>query len=124
MQQLDDESRKRMTEKVSSIVLNQLGHNALQDDRQVVPLLHFLCFLMDQDLLVETSTDIWAIMKKVHGPSSSLPRIEAAMNCYSRMLAMDHYQKQAMDKLTRQLLHRWPKVGVHQLQFISDITDA
>ncbi|KIW21019.1 hypothetical protein PV08_01598 [Exophiala spinifera] len=110
MQRLDGETRERMTEKVSSMILDQLAQNALQDDRQVVPLLHFLCFLLDQDLLIESSTDMWAIMKNVHSPNSSLPRIEAAMNCYARMLAISHYQKQAMDKLTRQLLHRWPKV--------------
>ncbi|KIW40175.1 uncharacterized protein PV06_07397 [Exophiala oligosperma] len=110
MQQLDDESRKRTTEKVSSIILDQLNQNALQDDRQVVPLLQFLCFLLDQNLLIEASADIWAIMKKVHSPNSSLSRIEAAMNCYARLLAIGHYQRQAKDKLTRQLLHRWPKV--------------
>lgn len=114
MQQLDDESRKRTTEKVSSIILDQLNQNALQDDRQVVPLLQFLCFLLDQNLLIEASADIWAIMKKVHSPNSSLSRIEAAMNCYARLLAIGHYQRQAKDKLTRQLLHRWPKVDVFQ----------
>ncbi len=110
MQLLDNERRNDLAKAATSIILRQLDENATQDDRQVVTLLDFLCFLMDQSLLLNDSWDIWATMQKVHGPTSSLQRIEAALNCYSRLLSIDAYRTRAMDKLTRQLLHRWPKV--------------
>ncbi|KIW59998.1 hypothetical protein, variant [Exophiala xenobiotica] len=110
MQLLDNERRNDLAKAATSIILRQLDENATQDDRQVVTLLDFLCFLMDQSLLLNDSWDIWAIMQKIQSPTSSLPRIEAALNCYSRLLSIDAYRTRAMDKLTRQLLHRWPKV--------------
>lgn len=110
MQLLDNDRRNDLAKAAASIILRQLDQNATQDDRQVVILLDFLCFLMDQNLLFNDSWDIWAIMQKIQGPTSSLQRIEAALNCYSRLLSIDEYRTRAMDKLTRQLLHRWPKV--------------
>ncbi|KAK5380395.1 hypothetical protein LTR20_007166 [Exophiala xenobiotica] len=110
MQLLDNDRRNDLAKAAASIILRQLDENATQDDRQVVILLDFLCFLMDQNLLLNDSWDIWAIMQKIQGPTSSLQRIEAALNCYSRLLSIDEYRARAMDKLTRQLLHRWPKV--------------
>ncbi|KAI1624687.1 armadillo-type protein [Exophiala viscosa] len=98
---------------ISRTILDKLDASALQDDRHLVPLLEFLCFMLDQDLFyaeLNDARDIWAIMQKVHGPSSSLSRVEASLNCYSRLLMIEKYRTRALDKLTRQLLHRWPKV--------------
>lgn len=98
---------------ISWTILDKLDTNAAQDDRHMIPLLDFLCFMLDQDMFfaeLDDAHDVWAIMQKVHGPSSSLPRIEACLNCYSRLLMIERYRTRALDKLTRQLLHRWPKV--------------
>ncbi|OAG44468.1 hypothetical protein AYO21_01464 [Fonsecaea monophora] len=118
MQSLDSRTQIRLSETVSTIVVEELALNAQQDDRQVVPLLDFLCFIIDQNLFTVDSSErsdtakanLWTVMQKVHGPMSSLQRIEASLNVYSRMLSMDAYRIKALDKLTRQLLHRWPKV--------------
>ncbi|KIV87718.1 hypothetical protein PV11_03247 [Exophiala sideris] len=114
MQQLDnDTGAGDLGKAISLTILDKLDTSAPQDDRHVVPLLDFLCFMLDQDLFfseLDGARDIWAIMQKVHGPSSSLSRVEASLNCYSRLLMTETYRTRALDKLTRQLLHRWPKV--------------
>lgn len=118
LQALDEGRRDTVKTAISGIILKQLATSAPLDDRQVVSLLDFFCFMLDQDLFScqlithrETSAqDIWTIMQTVHGPSSSLQRIEASLNLYSRLLATGEFRARALDKLTRQLLHRWPKV--------------
>ena len=118
MQLLERDNRKELMQATSDIILGQLETSEAQDDRVVVPLLDFLCFMMDQglfssELIMEPGQytwDIWVIMRKVHDSSSSLQRIEASMNLYSRLLGNDKCRAPAADKLTRQLLHRWPKV--------------
>ncbi|OQU99977.1 hypothetical protein CLAIMM_05543 [Cladophialophora immunda] len=118
MQSLDAETQATLAGAVSTIVVEGLALKAQEDDRQVLPLLDFLCFIIDQNLYVVDSSDcsdnigfdLWTVMQKVHSPMSSLQRIEASLNVYSRMLALDAYRARALDKLTRQLLHRWPKI--------------
>ena len=118
MQLLESDSRKEMMRATSAIILERLHTSAAQDDRVVVPILDFLCFTMDQgvftsDLITspgQNTWDIWAIMLKVHNTSSSLQRVEASLNLYSRLLEIDRCRAHATDKMTRQLLHRWPKV--------------
>ncbi len=103
---------------VSKTVLEELASVATEDDRHVVPLLDFFCLMVDQDFFTSellthpenADQDIWRIMQRIHGPSSTLQRIEASLNVYSRLLCTDVYRPRALDKLTRQLLHRWPKV--------------
>ncbi|KIX08563.1 uncharacterized protein Z518_03219 [Rhinocladiella mackenziei CBS 650.93] len=118
MQSLDNDERQKLTTTVSSILVEQLGLSAAQEDRQVVPLLDFITFMIDQGLWCsepimqsrDRGLDIWDVMQTVHTASSTLQRIEASLNLYSRLLTIDGFRARAMDKLTRQLLHRWPKV--------------
>jgi hypothetical protein len=103
---------------VSTIILEELASRATEDDRHVLPLLDFLCFMIDEDLFPtnlfaqsnNVDRDIWNTMQRIHSSSSTLQRIESSMNVYSRLLSIDDYRVRALDRLTRQLLHRWPKV--------------
>ncbi|EXJ78754.1 hypothetical protein A1O1_09156 [Capronia coronata CBS 617.96] len=116
LQSLETDERDNLRTPISSIILEQLA--APLDDRHVVPLLGVFCFMMDQGLFSSqlitdpenNAQDIWTIMHKLHGPSSSLHRIEASLNLYSRLITTEKFRARALDKLTRQLLHRWPKV--------------
>ena len=118
MQSLKPDNRARLVEVVSTIIVQELAARTTDDDRQVVPMLDFFCFMIDQDLapaeLVTQSSnvglDMWSVMQKLHSPSSTLQRIEASLNVYSRMLCKNVDRARVLDKLTRQLLHRWPKI--------------
>ncbi|KIW64745.1 hypothetical protein PV04_09656 [Phialophora macrospora] len=118
IQSLEQAQAEESVARVSTIIMEELAARATEDDRHVLPLLDFLCFMLDADLLptnlfVQSKNvdwDIWNIMQSIHSPSSTLQRIESSMNVYSRLLSIDDYRVRALDKLTRQLLHRWPKV--------------
>ncbi|EXJ56139.1 hypothetical protein A1O7_09070 [Cladophialophora yegresii CBS 114405] len=103
---------------ISNIILEELASRATEDDRQVLPLLDFLCFMIDEGLFSprpfgqsdNDDLDIWSSMQRIHSPSSTMQRMESLLNVYSRLLSTDIYRARALDKLTRQLLHRWPKI--------------
>lgn len=118
VQSFSPEERTPVVEALSKIVLDELAAKTQEEDRHVVPVLDFLCFMIDENIfatnLIDSSEqdeqDIWSTMQAIHSSSSSLQRIEASLNVYSRLLSIDVYRARALDKLTRQLLHRWPKV--------------
>lgn len=120
MQGLPPSTRHTLVHQISKLVLEQMDSKVDDDDRAVLPLLEFLCFLMDQDVFSGElsapagSHDVLTTVTKLQTPTSSLPRIEALLNLYSRLLnifpATSAQHVQCLDKLTRQLLHRWPRV--------------
>jgi tubulin-specific chaperone D len=122
---LEFEPRAKLIDMVSAIVLEELGSNSSEEDRHVVPLLEFCCFMIDQNLFHfeliiqpnESRPGFWDIMQSVHNTASSMQRIEASLNVYLRLLSVDDYRTRALDKLTRQLLHRWPRVRYAFLMF-------
>ncbi|OAL17752.1 hypothetical protein AYO22_11280 [Fonsecaea multimorphosa] len=132
VQSVDAKTKATLVETVSIVVVEELALKAQEDDRQVLPLLDFLCFIIDQNLYAldssnrsdNTNLDLWTVMQKVHGPGSSLQRIEASLNVYSRMLGIDAYRARALDKLTRQLLHRWPKVSSISSSVVHELTNV
>jgi hypothetical protein len=112
--------RQTLVHQISKLVLERLDSTAEDEDRAVLPLLEFICFLIDQDVFSEEilapvgSHDILTALTKLQTPTSSLPRIEALLNLYSHLLNVfpttSSQHVQCLDKLTRQLLHRWPRV--------------
>jgi tubulin-specific chaperone D len=119
LERLSEDERNKLTTAISSIVVEELASNPANEDRAVIPLLDFLCFLADHHLLqaeVTTSAspdatyDLWTIVQSTHAPSSSIQRVEACLNMYVRLLGMPTYRARALDRMTRQLLHRWPKI--------------
>ncbi|KEF55772.1 uncharacterized protein A1O9_08523 [Exophiala aquamarina CBS 119918] len=120
LQSLPLVSRQTLVRQISTLVLEQLGSKIQEDDRAVLPLLGFMCFLIDQDAFAQELLapvgpyDILITLTKLQTPTSSLPRFEGLLNLYSRLLSLfpaaSSQHVQCLDKLTRQLLHRWPRV--------------
>ena len=119
-QSLQQAPRQTLVCQMSTLVLEQLGSKSQEEDRAILPLLEFICFLIDQKAFAEELLspvgphDILITLAKLQTPTSSLPRLEALLNLYSRLLSLFPSQSsqhtQCLDKLTRQLLHRWPRV--------------
>ena len=89
------------------------------DERLAVPLMEFLAFLFEQDAAGAIDQDQASnhreptaprFMHAIQQPSSSLPRFEAMIKVYSCMITRKLSQTDALDKLSRLLLHRYPKV--------------
>lgn len=120
LQSLPLAPRQTLVRQISTLVLERLGSAIQEEDRTVLPLLEFICFLIDQDAFADELLapvgphDVLLTLTKLQTPTSSLPRFEALLNLYSRLLALFPAQSsqyvQCLDKLTRQLLHRWPRV--------------
>lgn len=106
------------------VLTKQLVTHA-NDDRVAIPTMELLAFLIEQTVGIRWPSEIhhhhlevWEVlevMEKVHGPSSSLQRVEAAMRIYSSLVTVPESRTRAMDKLTRLLLHRYPKVSIRHL---------
>lgn len=120
LQNLPQNTRQSLIYQISKLVLELLDSKVEDEDRAVLPLMEFLCFSIDQklfsnELIVPTGPhDILATITKLQKPTSSLPRIEALLNLYSHLLIIfpptSSQHVQCLDKMTRQLLHRWPRV--------------
>ena len=102
-----------------SVLTEQLRESA-NDDRLAIPTMELLAFVIEQDILRSSTppsqiqhqyTTLFEVMQMAHQPSSSLQRVEAALQIYSSLVTVTEIRKAALDKLTRLLLHRYPKVG-------------
>lgn len=87
------------------------------DDRVVIPTMELLAFLIEQ----VTSTrwpsetqhhylEVLEVVQMSQGPSPNLQSVEAAMQVYSSLTTVPATKMRALDKLTRLLLHRYPRV--------------
>ena len=100
-------------------VLTEHLRMSAAEDRLTVPTMELLAFMIDQDLLRAGArpvyvqhyyTELMHVIQIVHQPSSSLQRVEAALQVYSALYTIPETRSKALDKLTRLLLHRYPKV--------------
>jgi hypothetical protein len=97
-------------------LIEQLRASA-NEDRLIIPTMELLAFLIEQTTSNAQHSEaqhqyleLLEVMEMIHGPSSSLPRVEAAMHIYSSLVTVQETGTRALDKLTRLLLHRYPKV--------------
>lgn len=83
----------------------------IADDREAIPAMEILAFFLEQQLGNATAscTKVPRVMQKAHTPNSTIQRLEAAIKIYSALCGTDE-RKTALDKLTRLLLHRYPKI--------------
>lgn len=102
---------------ISKILFEHLATIAGQDDREVIPFLDFLALLVCNDVLQFESVHlkmpperVWSIIQQVHIPSAAIPRLEAILRIYSALSSIKNYKAAALEKTTRLLLHRYPKV--------------
>lgn len=81
------------------------------DDREAIPAMETLAFFLEQQLANATasSAKVLRVMQRAHTPTSTIQRLEAATKIYSALCYTDH-KKAGLDKLTRLLLHRYPKI--------------
>jgi hypothetical protein len=99
-------------------ITKQLRASA-NDDRVAIPTMELLAFLIEQitstglhSEVQHRSLDVLEVMQMIHGPSSSLQRVEAAIQIYSGLTTVLDTRRNALERLTRLLLHRYPKVRI------------
>ena len=100
---------------VITTLLKYLDKLAPGEDHDIVPVVEFLTFILNQDLVTEASlqteeVNIWNVVQKVHVSTSGIERIDAVVRLCSALESFATLRTRALDKMTRQLLHRYPRV--------------
>jgi hypothetical protein len=115
---MDAEEKGRT--KISLTVSVRRYLEALQDseDKDVVPGLLLTTFSLEQGLLSSEvlegsdngSVGVWTSISKLHVQNISMERLAALIQLYAALVRTSIHRNAALDKLTRQLLHRYPRI--------------
>ena len=110
--------RLEYSQKFLLILLRRLRSVAEQDDHELIPLIDMLMFLLSTDLVDLKSDDkalfgvnaVSETLASVQETSASVARLEALLRVYALLCRSDALRGFALDRITRLLLHRYPKV--------------
>lgn len=115
---MEPEEQEQATHALTVSLIEYLGSLHNQDDRDVVPTVELTTFLLEQSLLSDQvlagthngKTGIWNSIQQLHTQNIGIERLSAMIRLYSALVRASVLQNPALDKLTRQLLHRYPKI--------------
>ena len=118
--ELDHASRAAFIDQLSESMVRYLHSLDGEEDRKIIPALEFLAYLVDQELISENfllgahndKIGIWGSLQRLHVANVTMERLGALITAYRALLAIPDLRARSLDKLTRQLLHRYPKVSV------------
>ena len=110
--------RLEYSQRFVRILLRRLLSVARQDDHEVMPFVDMLMFLLSTGLIdleshntiVTGADDICDTLAIVQGTSASVPRLEALLRVFSLLCTSQTSRGFALDRISRLLLHRYPKV--------------
>lgn len=87
-----------------------------REDREIVPMLDMLCLVLEQ-FIRETEAYMTAqklrvleLLNDLQTPIADIPRIQALVRLLSDLALMEAYHLESADRISRKLLHKWPKV--------------
>lgn len=101
---------------LTDTLLDWLRSAARLDDREVVPMLDMLCLLLEQfgeemeEVVVIRRVRIVELLNDLQTSIADIPRIQAVVRLLSGLALLDEYRMESADKISRKLLHKWPKV--------------
>ena len=96
--------------------LTDLIRENMSNDRLAVPLLEFVAFLFEADVLQRLRDEdvtwkrLFIEVRKAHFKSSNVQKIEAAVRIYAGMMAVPKVMREVQEKLCSMLLHPYPKI--------------
>ncbi|RMZ77388.1 hypothetical protein DV738_g4405, partial [Chaetothyriales sp. CBS 135597] len=112
---IDKDSRSDFVHMVLRTLVQHLINTAAGEDRDIIPALGFMTFILDQEFIPDVDlrmdwTTVWDMIQKVHNPTISLERTNTIAQFYRVLAAVPVMRTKSLDKLTRFLLHRYPKI--------------
>ncbi|RMZ85626.1 hypothetical protein DV737_g561, partial [Chaetothyriales sp. CBS 132003] len=112
---IDMDSRPDFVHMVLRTLVKHLTDIAPGEDRDIVPALEFMTFILNQGFISELDrrmncTSVWDMIQKVNHPTCSLERTNTITQLYGVLALVPLMRAKSLDKLTRQLLHRYPKI--------------
>lgn len=117
--ELEVESRMELVVQLTSSLLKHLHSLVKKEDHEIVPALHMTAFFVEQGLVAKSlfagahngMSGIWEILQTMHLANASMERLGALIKLYQALLNIPDLRNRSLDKLIRQLLHRYPKVS-------------
>lgn len=116
--ELPIDDRGKQLQWMMTFILSELRRLATRDDREVVPWLVTLCVIFEQfstdfdervDITMENH-QILDVINALQNSVADIQRIEALIRLLSSLSRMTSLKLNAIDLITRKLLHKWPKV--------------
>ena len=95
----------------------------IQDDRYAIPTVDFMAFVIDSYAIASSDKadpifrKVFVIVQKSHLRSSNIARIEAAVKVYAALSRLESLRADTLRKLTGLLLHPFPRVSQHCLNY-------
>lgn len=113
---ISDRSSSGISARILHILVTLL-EGSYADDRQAVPLLETIAFVMEQ--LIELRVDeyeplsrrLWNIVRKAHFKSTNVRKLDAAVSIYRTLAREGSMRKNGLCKLRDMLLHPYPSVS-------------
>ncbi|KPI38582.1 Tubulin-specific chaperone D [Cyphellophora attinorum] len=111
---LDVRLNAEIKQRMMSAMLSCVAESGSAEDSQVIPLLDFCTFMVEQGIFASDTDSFparaWNTFQKVHTTTASIERLDALIRLYSAFLVYPDLRNKVLDKLTRLLLHRYPKI--------------
>jgi hypothetical protein len=119
MNGLKESRSENVIEMVTECLLRYLEALKDAEDREVVPALEFSTFIIDEGFvhqlrLVGSPNEdlgIWVVLQRLSRSNISIERLSSLIRVYQSLLQIETLKQKSMDKLTRLLLHRYPRVS-------------
>ena len=117
--EVEVERRMELVVQLTSSLLHHLHSLVKKEDHEMIPALHMTTFFVEQGLVAKSllagaqngMSGIWEILQTMHLANASMERFGALIKLYQALLNISDLRDRSLDKLTRQLLHRYPKVS-------------
>lgn len=116
---LVDQQQQHLDEHLMYLIealLQGLRSGVRQEDREVVPTLDMLCLVLEQfsqgteAYMTTHKVRVLKLLNDLQTPIADIPRIQALVRLLSDLACMDAYRLESADRISRKLLHKWPKV--------------
>ena len=117
--EIDTDARPALIDQLTSSLLEHLDFISKKEDHEIVPALYMTAIFVEQGCVAESllagthngMSGIWEILQTMHLANASMERLGALIKLYQALLNIPDLRNRSQDKLTRQLLHRYPKVS-------------
>lgn len=113
---LQDQEFQDTLVSLMTTLLDRLRFLARQEDREVVPVLDMICLIREQfdretdAIMIAERSRILELVDDLQTPVADIPRVQALIRLLSDLALLDAYRLDSADKISRKLLHKWPKI--------------
>ena len=113
---LSDVNRIEHLKQILDSLVTLLQGLITAEDREVLPPLDTMILILEQfpreteSHLTIHRTRVLGLITDLQTPTADIPRIQSLVRLLSHLSSISQYKTEACDRITRKLLHKWPRV--------------